>query len=218
LAKQVTLLTNKENPLYLYDLSKMRPVIGVDEAGRGPLAGPVVAACALLREYADELGAVDDSKKLTEKKRESLYDSILKHFAVGIGMATVAEIDALNILNATFLAMRRAIAELGKTVDPAKALVLVDGNFTIKDCPLQQEALVKGDGASLAIAAASIVAKVTRDRIMTAEEARFPGYGFAKHKGYGTKEHIRAIHALGACEIHRETFLKSILTENLRLF
>ncbi|MDR1835045.1 MAG: ribonuclease HII [Fusobacteriaceae bacterium] len=207
-----------ENALYQYDLSKNIPVVGVDEAGRGPLAGPVVAACALLKNYDESLAGINDSKKLGEKKREALYDVILEHFYTGIGLAAVEEIDRMNILNATFLAMRRALSLLSEKQDLSSCLVLVDGNFPIREYVGPQEALVKGDGTSLAIAAASILAKVTRDRIMAQEEKNYPGYGFSKHKGYGTKDHIRAIHALGSCKIHRETFLKGIIKENLRLF
>jgi ribonuclease HII len=160
--QSMALGTKIENNLYLYDISRNIPIIGVDEAGRGPLAGPVVAAAAILKNYTVELLPIDDSKKLTEKKREKLFDIIRENFAVGIGMANVEEIDHLNILNATFLAMNRALSALSAQLDTSKYLVLVDGNFTIKNYPGLQEALVKGDGTSLAIAAASIVAKVTR--------------------------------------------------------
>jgi ribonuclease HII len=209
-----------DKQLYLYDQNKNMPIIGVDEAGRGPLAGPVVASAAFLKLYSDELLSVDDSKKLTEKKREKLFDIINTHFEVGVGISTVEEIDEINILNATFLAMRRALEELSKKInyDISKYLVLVDGNFIIRKYEGLQEAVIKGDGTSLSIAAASVIAKVTRDRIMKNEDNKYPVYGFKNHMGYGTKEHIRAIITNGPCEIHRKSFLNNIINKNPRLF
>ncbi len=178
-------------------------VCGVDEAGRGPLSGPVVAAACILPPDCS-LPGVDDSKKLTPKKRELLYDEIICHaLSYGIGSASAKEIDELNILNATMLAMRRALAELKCPADFA----LVDGNC-IRDFPIPAQAVVKGDARSLSIAAASILAKVTRDRLCLEDEVNYPGYGFASHKGYGTREHMDALRRLGPCPIHRLTFLK----------
>ena len=187
-----------DNPLYLYDL-EYKNVIGVDEAGRGPLAGPVVAAAVILKEYTEELNEINDSKKLTEKKREKLYDIIMKNFDVAIGISTVEEIDKLNILNADFLAMRRALNDL-KNIKNEK-------EYVGKQFPI-----VKGDAKSLSIAAASIIAKVTRDRFMKDLASIYPDYCFEKHKGYGTKAHIEVIKDKGAIEgVHRKVFLRKIL-------
>jgi ribonuclease HII len=180
----------------------IRPVAGVDEAGRGPLAGPVVAAAVILPEDGAPDG-LDDSKKLSPARREQLFAALIGdprvRFAVGSSYA--GEIDALNILRATHLAMRRALAAL----DPQAIHVLVDGR-PVPDLPAPQTALVGGDGLSLSIAAASIIAKVTRDRQMAEWDARFPQYGFARHKGYGVPEHLAAIHRHGPCLIHRRSF------------
>ena len=146
-----------DNPLYLYDL-EYKNVIGVDEAGRGPLAGPVVAAAVILKQYSEELDEINDSKKLTEKKREKLYDIILNNFNVAVGLASVEEIDKLNILNDDFLAMRRSLKDLEKFQDAKKDyIVLVDGNLKIKEYEGKQLPVVKGDAKSLSIAAASII-------------------------------------------------------------
>ena len=202
-----------DNPLYLYDL-EYKNVIGVDEAGRGPLAGPVVAAAVILKEYTEELDEINDSKKLTEKKREKLYDIIMKNFDVAVGISTVEEIDKLNILNADFLAMRRALNELKSIRNEKEYIVLVDGNLKIKEYIGKQLPIVKGDAKSLSIAAASIIAKVTRDRLMKDLASVYPDYHFEKHKGYGTKVHIEAIKDKGAIEgVHRKVFLRKILDE-----
>lgn len=202
-----------DNPLYLYDL-EYKNVIGVDEAGRGPLAGPVVAAAVILKEYTEELDEINDSKKLTEKKREKLYDIIMKNFDVAVGISTVEEIDKLNILNADFLAMRRALKDLKSLKNEKKYTVLVDGNLKIKEYIGKQLPIVKGDAKSLSIAAASIIAKVTRDRLMKDLANIYPDYSFEKHKGYGTKAHIEAIKDKGAIEgVHRKVFLRKILDE-----
>ncbi|WP_410207763.1 ribonuclease HII [Fusobacterium sp.] len=201
------------NELYQFDIEKGENIIGVDEAGRGPLAGPVVAAAVSLREYSDALQEINDSKKLTEKKRERLFDVIQESFHVGVGVANVEEIDSINILNATFLAMRRAIQELG-TKRSTESLILVDGNFKIREYKGKQEAIIKGDAKSLSIAAASIIAKVTRDRMMVAESEKYPEYHFEKHKGYGTKAHREAILEHGVLEIHRKSFLTKILNKS----
>ena len=199
-----------DNPLYLYDL-EYKNVIGVDEAGRGPLAGPVVAAAVILKEYSEELDEINDSKKLTEKKREKLYDIIMKNFDVAVGISTVEEIDKLNILNADFLAMRRALKDLKSLKNEKEYTVLVDGNLKIKEYIGKQLPIVKGDAKSLSIAAASIIAKVTRDRLMKDLANIYPDYSFEKHKGYGTKAHIEAIKDKGAIEgVHRKVFLRKI--------
>lgn len=181
-------------------------VCGIDEAGRGPLAGPVVAAAVILAP-GTEFPGVNDSKKLTEKKREALFDYIKENaLAYGIGRASEQEIDEINILQATFLAMRRAVEALPVSADYA----LVDGN-RIQGLDIPAECVIGGDGKVLSIAAASILAKVTRDREMRALAAQYPEYGFEKHKGYGTKAHYLAIAEHGICPIHRRTFLKKVL-------
>lgn len=182
-------------------------VAGVDEAGRGPLAGPVVAACVVLPpRVGAKLKGLTDSKRLSELQREHFYQRLHDvALAIGVGEASPEEIDAVNILQATFLAMRRAIAQVERS-----ECLLVDGNQTIPDLVLPQQAIVKGDGLSLSIAAASVIAKVTRDRAMTALDADFPHYGFARHKGYGTKVHYAAIEAHGLTPHHRRSFLKAV--------
>ena len=178
-------------------------VCGVDEAGRGPLAGPVCAAAVILPPDC-VIEGLNDSKKLTDKRRRGLYDVIVEQAAAyGIAFASHQEIDEINILQATFLAMRRAVGQL--TVRPM--LALVDGNQDPRlEIPVRT--IVKGDGLSASIAAASILAKVTRDRWMEELDAKYPQYGFAVHKGYGTKRHYAALTEFGPCEEHRQTFLK----------
>ncbi len=178
-------------------------VCGVDEAGRGPLAGPVVAgACVLAPDCV--IAGLDDSKKLSEKKREALYAEITqKAIAWAVGMASPAEIDQLNILNATMLAMRRAIEGLSVPADFA----LVDGNI-VRNLPIEAVSIIGGDAKVASIAAASILAKVTRDRMCIQMEKDYPQYGFAKHKGYSTKAHMEAVLQYGPCPIHRRSFLK----------
>ena len=175
-------------------------VCGVDEAGRGPLAGPVVAAAVILD--PDNMPAgLNDSKVLTEEVREFLINDIFRTSIVGVGIAEPEEIDRANILGATMIAMRRAVEAL--PVQPAAALI--DGNKAPPlSCPTQT--LIKGDARCLSIAAASIVAKVTRDRLMTEADQRYPGYNFASHKGYGTETHRAKIQELGPCPIHRRSF------------
>lgn len=176
-------------------------IAGVDEAGRGPLAGPVVAAAVIL----DDLNPIEglaDSKKLTVRKREQLFDEIrAKALCCSVAQASVQEIDRLNILQATLLAMRRAVEGLRL---PPK-LVLVDGN-RLPVLPMRAQAIVKGDALVAAISAASILAKVTRDRWCETVDTQYPGYGFAQHKGYGTAVHLAALQNLGACPEHRTTF------------
>lgn len=181
------------------------PICGVDEAGRGPLAGPVCAAAVMLPPGI-EIPGLNDSKKLTEKKRDALYDQICASaITYGIAFASVSEIEELNILGATFLAMRRAVEQLKQT----PGLVLVDGNRN-PGLPYETECVVKGDGKCADIAAASILAKVTRDRYMLEQAERFPQYGFEKHKGYGTAAHYAALREYGPSEIHRPSFLKKM--------
>lgn len=183
-------------------------ICGVDEAGRGPLCGPVVAAAVILPK--DEcIEGVNDSKKISEKKREKLYDEIInKALAVGIGISDVDVIESVNILNATKLAMKQAINNLGSTPD----YVLIDGNQMI-DISIPAETVVSGDAKSESIAAASIVAKVTRDRMLREWDKDYPDYGFAKHKGYGTKAHVEAIQKYGLTPIHRPSFCKKFVNK-----
>lgn len=188
----------------LYD-SGIAALCGVDEAGRGPLAGPVCAAAVILPRGL-VIPGLNDSKKLTEKRREQLYDMITEealHWAAAF--SSVEEIEALNILGATYLAMNRAIAGLG--VEPE--LALIDGNRA-KGVEHNCKCVVGGDGKCADIAAASIIAKVTRDRLMYELDEKYPGYGFAKHKGYGTAVHYAAIRELGPCEAHRPSFLRKM--------
>ncbi len=175
---------------------------GVDEVGRGPLAGPVVTAAVILSPDDPYLGKYRDSKKVAEKKRLKLYHHIRQHaVAYSVSMATIDEIDQLNILHATMLSMRRSVE--GLAVIPAK--VLVDGN-RIPDLAVPAEAIIGGDDSVQEIAAASIVAKVIRDRMMAMFDVQHPGYQFSKHKGYGTKVHMDALREYGPCPIHRKSF------------
>lgn len=183
-------------------------VCGVDEAGRGPLAGNVVAAAVIMPEGLIIEG-IDDSKKLTEKKREKLYDIILEKAVCSIAWATPAEIDEYNILNATMLAMRRAVEGL-----PVKAdFALIDGNCS-RGFEIPTQTVVKGDARSYSIAAASVLAKVTRDRQCLEMDARYPEYGFAGHKGYPTKAHMAKVMELGPCPEHRRSFLSFMNKQN----
>lgn len=181
-------------------------VAGVDEAGRGPLAGPVVAACVVLDKnfkLNTKHKTIKDSKKLSEKRREELYDLILSDFLhVGVGIATHKEIDKINILQATFLAMRRAVEKIDNEIN----FLMIDGKFIIPKLDVEQRAIVKGDEKVFAIGAASIIAKVTRDRIMKDMHKKYPEYDFLAHKGYGTKKHLEAIKKNGPCPIHRISF------------
>lgn len=180
-------------------------ICGVDEAGRGPLAGPVYAAAVILPRKIEILG-LDDSKKLTEKKRASVYEIIIENaLDFAVGTASEGEIDELNILNATYLAMNRAIAGLSTRPD----IALVDGNRSA-GIEVPNRCIVGGDGKSAMIAAASIIAKVSRDRYMTELDAYYPQYGFSKHKGYGTKLHYEMLREHGPCPAHRMTFLKKM--------
>ena len=182
-------------------------VCGVDEAGRGPLAGPVYAAAVILSPDCPIEG-LNDSKKLSEKKREALYDEIVRHAeAYCVACASVVEIEEYNILGATYLAMTRAVQGLSFTPD----LALIDGNRIPPQLSVAAQSVVKGDAQSESIAAASILAKVTRDRLLIEMDAVYPQYGFAVHKGYGTAAHIAALKEYGPCPEHRPGFLKKIL-------
>lgn len=195
------------NDLYSCEaaLRKDYPILcGIDEAGRGPLAGPVCAAACVLPEGL-VIEGLNDSKKLSEKRREALYEQITTQaVAWAVCLVDEAVIDEINILQATFRAMRGAVAKLGLQPD----LCLVDGNRD-PGLGLPTRTVVKGDASCASVAAASILAKVTRDRLMYAYDAQYPGYGFAVHKGYGTKAHYAAIQQLGLCPIHRRSFLKN---------
>lgn len=181
-------------------------IAGVDEVGRGPLAGPVVASCVILDRNIQIL-YINDSKKLSEKKRESLYDEICeKSVAYGIGIVSPGRIDEINILNATYEAMKAAISSLDIKPD-----ILLNDAVHIPDLDLKQVSIIKGDAKSISIAAASIVAKVSRDRLMVEYDTIYPEYKFAKNKGYGTKEHISAIKEHGLCPIHRRSFVGNII-------
>ncbi len=186
-------------------------IAGIDEVGRGPLAGPVVAAAVVLPDSFDILG-IDDSKKLSEKRREQLFVEIKKHaIGWGIGMADHATIDEINILQATKLAMRRAVHDLEKKLaeDGRQCLdYLLFDAVRIDELKLPQQSIIKGDAKVLAIAAASIIAKVTRDRMMVKYAEIYPGYAFEKNKGYGTKAHYEGLQEHGICQIHRRTFLR----------
>lgn len=206
-------------------------VVGVDEAGRGPLAGPVVAAATMLRnnqylitnnqinskvqisndKVSDEVGMwnmIKDSKKLSEKRREEVFDFIMNNFYVGVGICNHETIDRVNILEATFLAMKKAVGELRNQIKNkgSKIIILVDGDKMIPNFSEEQKAIIGGDKLVKSISAASIIAKVTRDRMMNEFDKKYPVYQFAKHKGYGTKIHIEALKQNGPCKIHRRTF------------
>ena len=190
-----------------YFQSGKKFLAGVDEAGRGPLAGPVVAACVIIDSNfkidSQELEMVADSKKLSSKKREQLF-SVIKEKALSVEISVISEawIDKINILQASLLAMKKAINKSEVKPD----LVLVDGNQRIKNLDIDQETIIDGDAKVWLIAAASIIAKVSRDFLMTEAEKKYPGYGFIKHKGYGTKYHLEKLKELGPCPIHRRSF------------
>ena len=198
--------------LWLYEHEAAREgfacVCGVDEAGRGPLAGPVCAAAVILPPDI-QIEGLNDSKKLTDKKRRALYDVIVEQaVSYGIAFADEQEIDEINILQATFLAMRRAFEKLTVTPD----IALIDGNRA-PGLSCRERTIVHGDALSASVAAASILAKVTRDRLMEDYDAQYPQYGFAVHKGYGTQRHYAALREFGACPIHRQTFLRKFYGE-----
>lgn len=201
-AERLIELTVYERPLW--EAGKV--VCGMDEVGRGPLAGPVVTCCVIMPPEP-LIEGVNDSKKLSEKKREQLYDKIKETaIAVGFGVRDEKEIDELNILNATKEAFASAYRNMGVSADAA----LIDAVKGL-DIPCEKIPLIHGDALSYSIACASILAKVERDRFMEEQEEKYPGYGFAKNKGYGTAEHISALKELGPCEIHRRTFIKNFI-------
>lgn len=209
--KQIEKLNIEKNRMhemfsYEREYSDYEYICGIDEVGRGPLAGPVVACAVILPKDCDIL-YLNDSKKVSEKKRELLYDEILnKAVAVGIGIESNELIDEINILQATYSAMRQAINKLSVKPD-----ILLNDAVTIPLVDIKQVPIIKGDAKSASIAAASIVAKVTRDRMMVKLDEKYPGYGFKNHKGYGTAAHIAAIKELGPTEIHRKSFIKNFI-------
>lgn len=191
---------------YEKEYSMYANICGIDEVGRGPLAGPVVAGAVILPKDCDIL-YINDSKKLSEKKREALYDEIMeKAVAVGIGYADWERIDEINILQATYEAMREAINNLKIRPD-----ILLNDAVTIPGVDIKQVPIIKGDAKSISIGAASIVAKVTRDRLMVEYEDKYPGYNFASNKGYGSQAHIEALKTIGPCPIHRRSFIKNFV-------
>ena len=191
---------------YEYEYDHVGWICGIDEAGRGPLAGPVVAGAVILPKDCQLLW-LNDSKKLSEKKREELYDVIMEHaISVGVGYASPARIDEINILQATYEAMREAVSKL--SVQPS---ILLNDAVRIPGIEIPQVPIIKGDAKSVSIAAASIIAKVTRDRLMTEYDKLMPEYGFAGHKGYGSAAHIEAIRKYGPSPIHRNTFIKNFI-------
>jgi ribonuclease HII len=196
----------KEMSIYEEEYGMYEHICGIDEAGRGPLAGPVVAGAVILPKDSKILH-LNDSKKLSQKKREALYDEIMeKAVSVGVGIIGPERIDQINILNATYEAMRLAVSDLEVKPD-----ILLNDAVTIPEAGMKQVPIIKGDAKSISIAAASIIAKVTRDRLMTEYDLSMPGYDFAKHKGYGTKAHIESLMRLGPCPIHRRTFIKNFV-------
>ena len=181
-------------------------ICGIDEVGRGPLAGPVVAGAVILKKDCDIL-YLNDSKQLSEKKREELYDVIMeKAVSTGLGLVSPERIDEINILNATYEAMRQAIGELKQAPD-----LLLNDAVTIPQVTIKQVPIIKGDAKSISIAAASIIAKVTRDRLMVQYDKVYPEYGFASNKGYGAQAHLEALRKFGPTPIHRKTFIKNFL-------
>ena len=187
-------------PSYKFDEAYESPIIGVDEVGRGPLAGPVISAAIILNKEIIPEG-INDSKKLSKKKRIIINEQLISHHRYAIGMATVEEIDKINILQASLLSMKRAI--LGLNIAPKS--ILVDGN-KLPDLEYKMYPIVKGDSKSVSIAAASIIAKVYRDKLMEDLSIQYPGYYWEKNSGYGTKQHLLALNNLGVTPIHRKTF------------
>ena len=193
---------------YEREFAHCSPIAGIDEAGRGPLAGPVAAAAVIL-DPDQEILYLNDSKKLSEARREKLYEEIYeKALAVGVGLVGAERIDEINILQATYEAMRQAVSQL----NPPPGILLVDA-VTIPGIEIRQIPIIKGDAKSLSIAAASIIAKVTRDRLIREADQAYPLYGFAQHKGYGTAAHIEAIRKYGPCPLHRVSFIQKILSK-----
>lgn len=188
-------------------------IIGCDEAGRGPGAGPVYAAAVCFKDYqglTEILGELNDSKQLTEKTREKLFPIIKEHSIFSVQKSSIEQIEEMNILNASLDAMKRAAEDVAAKLE-GNILILIDGNKKIKKLALPQKTIVKGDSTSAAIAAASILAKVSRDNLMIEFDKKYPEYNFKKNKGYLTKEHIEAIKTNGICDIHRKSFLKNFI-------
>lgn len=198
--------------LFVFDYNQKRTVVGTDEAGRGPAAGGVFASAVCFnkrsQKLVEDLEALNDSKQLSKKKREALYEIIKNETINATVCIEVEEIERINILNASLKAMKLACEDVIKRIDYEKLMVLVDGNKMIKDFPYSQKYVIKGDSRSASIAAASILAKVTRDRYMEELDAKYPQYGWAHNAGYLTKEHLAAIDKYGLCEFHRPSFLK----------
>lgn len=198
--------------LFVFDYNQKRTVVGTDEAGRGPAAGGVFASAVCFnkrsQKLVEDLEALNDSKQLSKKKREALYEIIKNETINATVCIEVEEIERINILNASLKAMKLACEDVIKRIDYEKLMVLVDGNKMIKDFPYSQKYVIKGDSRSASIAAASILAKVTRDRYMQELDAKYPQYGWAHNAGYLTKEHLAAIDKYGLCEFHRPSFLK----------
>ncbi len=211
----------KIKELLEFDRAQGGLVIGTDEAGRGPGAGPVFAAAVCFREIPEslyeELALLNDSKKLSEKHREELFEVIKKYAVFSIQQASVSEIETKNILNASLDTMKKACCDVASQLGTDRIKVLVDGNKKIKNYPAEQMTVVKGDSKSASIAAASILAKVSRDRFMYKIDKDFPEYGWARNKGYLTAEHVDAIKRLGATVWHRKKFLRNILEEEKQL-
>lgn len=206
IARDIEIERSNKMLIYEREYSDFAAICGIDEVGRGPLAGPVVA-CAVILPKDELILHLNDSKQLSAAKREELYDIIMeKAVAVGIGEASHVRIDEINILNATYEAMKIAISKLNVSPD-----ILLNDAVTIPGINIKQVPIIKGDAKSASIAAASIVAKVTRDRMMEQLDVTYPGYGFASNKGYGSADHIRAIKENGPCPIHRRTFIKNFV-------
>jgi ribonuclease HII len=204
-------LRTEEMKAYEYEYGEYEYICGIDEAGRGPLAGPVVAGAVILPKSCDIL-YINDSKKLSEKKREELYEIIIeKAVSVGVGIVGPEKIDEINILQATYEAMRKAVKNLAVKPD----LLLIDA-VRIPELDIRQIPIIKGDAKSISIAAGSIIAKVTRDRMMREYDLLYPEYGFAGHKGYGCASHIEKIKKIGPSPIHRKTFIKNFVSEDER--
>lgn len=205
-AYQAELIRTENMKIYERKYGDYAYICGIDEVGRGPLAGPVVAAAVILPKDCNIL-YINDSKKLSEEKREALYDEIMEQaIAVGIGVVSHERIDEINILQATYEAMRQAVGKLSVQPD-----LLLNDAVTIPGLSMKQVPIIKGDAKSISIAAASIIAKVTRDRMMVELDRFYPEYGFAGNKGYGSGAHIEAIKTVGPCKIHRKTFIKNFL-------
>lgn len=210
--KQKEIKRMEQMKLYEKKYQEFQYICGIDEVGRGPLAGPVVA-CAIILPKDINLLYINDSKQVSEKKREELYNEIIQQaISVGIGCVDHEVIDKINILQATYEAMRQAIQKLSPQPD-----LLLNDAVKIPKVSIRQIPIIKGDAKSVSIAAASIVAKVTRDKMMEAYETKYPGYGFASNKGYGSAEHIAALKRLGPCKIHRKSFIKNLVQKEIEI-